>query len=272
MLREAKFKRDVSILKVYGFGDNKKIKLIYMPVCRNAGIEDDSKSIDVISHHSLQDGKLEESILRAKSKIFELAYCNPWDWFFTGTLAKSNYDRTNLEKFHRDLVVFIRDYNRRYGLRVKFLFIPELHSDGKSWHMHGFLYGLPMDYLKQFQIGDRMGKTIAEKVLKGDSVFHWLSYEEKFGWNDLEPIKNHEAVSKYVTKYISKSLAHSVTESNAHMYYHSRGLRFAEVVKKGFMSTAIDIKPENEYHGDHCSIYWYPYDSHSLSLLSNCIV
>lgn len=265
----------MSIVKVYGFGDNKKIKVVYMPVCRNAGIVDDSDSLDMSSsvcRSGVGDGKLEESILRAKSRIFELAYCNPWTLFFTATLSKAHYDRTNLEKFHRDIVVFIRNYNRRFNLNIKFLLIPELHSDGKSWHMHGFLFGLPEDHLKQFQIGDKMPKAIRDKVFAGEVVFRWIPYEEQFGWNDLEPIRNHEAVSKYVTKYISKGLAHSVTEFNAHMYYHSRGLRFAEVIKKGYMSTAIDIKPESEFHGDHCSVYWYPFDTHSLSLISNCIV
>lgn len=110
--------------------------------------------------------------------------------------------------------------------------MPEKHSDGTSWHIHGFLHGLPKEHLKQFVVGDVMGKGLAEKVKRGDVVYNWLPYAKKFGFCDLEPIKNPEAVSKYMMKYINKNLASSVKDLNAHLYYHSRGLNKAETIKK----------------------------------------
>lgn len=44
-----------------------------------------------------------------------------------------------------------------------------------------------------------MGKAIADKVCRGDIVFNWKAYQKKFGFCDLEPIVNHEAVAKYLT-------------------------------------------------------------------------
>lgn len=98
-----------------------------------------------------------------------------------------------------------------------------------------------------------MGKYIADKVVAGETVYHWLDYDNKFGFNDLEPIKNREAVSNYVTKYISKNLQNSVREINAQMYYCSRGLNRAEIIKKGTMSA--NIVPV-QYQNDYCSISW----------------
>ena len=207
--------------------------------------------------------KLACNVSRTKSKIFEYAFCNPWDWFFTGTLDRKKYDRTNLEKFHKTLTKWVYNYNRKYNLNIKFLFIPELHSDGKSWHIHGFLYGLPESHLVLFKIGDRMGKGLAEKVKNGDKVYNWLAYAKKFGFCDLERIHNPEAVSKYITKYITQDLAKSVTEINAHQYYHSRGLKTAEVIKKGTMSANIVPDFENEY----CRILTCAYDEDLLNLL-----
>lgn len=46
-LRDLKFKPDQTILKVYGYGENKKIKVIRMNWLRTAGVEDD------ISIHAL---------------------------------------------------------------------------------------------------------------------------------------------------------------------------------------------------------------------------
>lgn len=264
LLKDTKYKYDQYVLKVFGYGENKRIKLIHMNVLRNEGVEDENDKGKV---RGVNSEKLEESICRTRSKIFELAFCNPWSWFFTGTLDPKKYDRTDLKKFHSDLTNWLRQYNRYHGTQIKFLLIPELHSDGKSWHMHGFFYDLPQEHLTRFQIGDRMGKALAEKVKNGDEVYNWSAYQKKFGFCDLEPIRNAEAVSKYITKYISKNLATSVTELNAHMYYHSRGLQFAQTIKKGSMSTAIDIEPS--YSNDYCTVYWLPYSEELLNDLKN---
>ena len=265
MLRDTKYKFDQFVLKVYGFGDHKRIKLVHMKSLRTAGVEDDADKGK--ARGQVNTEKLDESICRTKSKIFELAFCNPWEWFFTGTLDPRRYDRTDLTNWHKDLTQWIRNYNRKHGLDIKFLFIPELHSDGKSWHIHGFLYGLPAEHLAQFKIGDTMGKGLAEKVKRGEVVYNWTAYADKFGFCDLEPVKNPEAVSKYITKYISKNLAQSVTDLNAHMYYHSRGLRFAELIKKGSMSMAVDIEPS--YSGDYCTVYWLPFSDETLQTLKD---
>lgn len=264
LLKDTKYTYDQYVLKVFGYGENKRIKLIHMNVLRNEGVEDENDKGKV---RGVNSEKLEESICRTRSKIFELAFCNPWSWFFTGTLDPKKYDRTDLKKFHSDLTNWLRQYNRYHGTQIKFLLIPELHSDGKSWHMHGFFYDLPQEHLTRFQIGDRMGKALAEKVKNGDEVYNWSAYQKKFGFCDLEPIRNAEAVSKYITKYISKNLATSVTELNAHMYYHSRGLQFAQTIKKGSMSTAIDIEPS--YSNDYCTVYWLPYSEELLNDLKN---
>lgn len=262
-LRDLKYKSDQTILKVYGYGDNKKIKVVRMNRLRTAGVEDDQEYR--APKGSVHDSKLEKNIQRAKNNIFEYAFCNPWDWFFTGTLDPKKYDRTNLDKFHKDLTQWLRDYSKQHSVQIKFLLVPEQHSDGISWHIHGFLRGLPKEDLKQFVVGDVMGKGLAEKVKKGDVVYNWLPYAKKFGFCDLEPIRNAEAVSKYMTKYINKNLASSVKDLNAHLYYHSRGLKKAEVIKKGAMAATITPTYENEY----CSVAWLDYSEELLQVLSS---
>lgn len=242
--------------------------MINMGCLRTKGVEDpDEKRSE---RGTVNDCKLDENIQRTKSTIFEYAFCNPWDWFVTITLDKNKYNRTDLSKWHKDLTQWIRDYNKKHHLSIKFLLIPELHSDGVSWHMHGFLYGLPVSHLVQFRVGDKMGKALADKVKNGDVVYNWLPYMNKFGFCDLEPIRNAEAVSKYITKYINKNLATSVTELNAHQFYKSRGLNRAETKKIGTMSVAVDIVPD--YQNDYCSVYWLPYSDELLQELSDSIL
>lgn len=262
-LKDRAYNYDQTLFKVFGKGKDKKIKLVRMNYLKTSGVE--LEDIEYV-RGTVNENKINESILRSKSKIFELAFCNPWDWFFTGTINPNKQDRTDLELFHKQLTQWLRDYNKKYKLNIKFLFVPEKHKDGKSWHIHGFIYGLPVDYLIQFKVGDKMGKGLAEKVMQGDIVYNWQAYFDRFGFCDLEPIRNHEAVSKYVTKYINKELANSVTELNAHTYYHSRGLKFAELIKKGTMIWE-DIAPT--YKNDYCSVVWLDYSEELYKNLLN---
>lgn len=260
-LRDVKYKANQSILQVYGCGGHRKIRVVTMRYLRTAGIEEDA---DIRRERgTVNDVKLDESICRTKSKIFELAYCNPWDYFFTATLDPQKYDRTNLCKFRNDLKDFIKYQNKKFERKTKYLLVPEKHSDNKSYHMHGLLYDLPETHLHRFQIGDTMGKKLAEKVKHGDVVFNWLEYQKKFGFCDLEPIRNCEAISKYITKYINKNLYESVTDLNKNKYFHSLGLNGAVTVKKGTLLADITPTFENEY----CSVAWLDYSEETLKQL-----
>lgn len=262
--KERKYKSNQSIIKVFGEGSNRKIKVITMNSLRTSGLYID----EPVSNRGVNDSKLEDNISRAKSIIFEYAFCNPWDFFFTGTLDKSKYDRTDLEKFHKDFSKWINNYNRLNNCSVKYLIIPELHSDGCSWHFHGFIMNLPLSHLEQFKIGDTMGKKIAKRVSEGYIVYNWSAYSNKFGFCDIEPVLNQEAISKYITKYINKELGKSVTELGSHMYYHSRGLNRAETIKKGFLLPEIDY----DFIGERCSVAWLPYSDSLLdTLVEGCV-
>lgn len=242
-----KFNENITVCKNFGrdeLGKN-RIKLTTFRYLKTVGLEDDKKVFSVKC--SVNDEKLENNISRAKAKIYEYAMCNEWDWFFTGTIDSKKFSRTDLPAYHKSLVQFIKDYNKKYHLHIKFLFIPELHQDGQSWHMHGFLKDLPVNLLHQFVIGDKMGGYIAEKVKKGEKVYKWVEYFNKFGFCDLEPIQSKERACSYVMKYVTKSLSSSVKEMNAHLYYCSRGLSIATIEKKGTMFADIVPNFENEW-------------------------
>lgn len=236
-------------IKVLGTDEGRKLIKVttFNKPLRQSGLEYDRPVAYFSERGTVNETKLDVNLSRTKSTIFELSMCNPWQFFFTATLNPAKYDRCNLELFHKALTQWIRDYNKKHGTNIKYLLIPELHADGESWHMHGFLYGLPLDHLHQFKIGDKMGKALAEKVKRGDVVYNWEAYSKKFGFCDLERIKDNIAVAKYVTKYITKDLENSVKELNAHQYYHSRGLKKADIIKKGTMSANIVPQFENEY-------------------------
>lgn len=308
MLQEQLYRRDQTIIKVYGTGDHRKIKVITLNSLRVGGVEErsefssselqeeyeeklgalrwqlnpdidavkdlyrlaglssDELAVDpAVAGNEILPEKMREAKSRARARIFELAFCNPWQWFFTGTLNSQKYDRTNLNKWHKDLTQWLRDFARNRKIpKIDFLLIPELHADGKSWHMHGLINGLPVEHLQQFQLGDQMSSKLAWKVRNGETIYNWQAYADKFGFCDLEPVRDYEAVSKYCTKYITKSLQHSVTESGAHLYYHSRGLATPELVCVGTFGAEL---PAAEYGNDYCSVAWMDYTDENLRML-----
>jgi hypothetical protein len=242
VFKERKYQYDVTTLKAYG--DN-KYKLTKHKCLMTKGLDFDECKYKS-EKGSVNDEKIDVNITRAKSKIYELAMCNEWQYFCTFTIDKTKFDRFNLDKYHRTLSLMIKDYNHKHGTNIKYLIIPEKHKDG-AWHEHGLIMGLPPEHLELFQLNKKLPHYIRDKLKAGDKIYYWSAYAEKFGFCDIEPIKNMEAVSGYVTKYITKSLSNSVKKINAHLYYCSQGLKKAVEMKRGTMSANIVPSYENEY-------------------------
>lgn len=252
VLKDKEYLYNEPFLKEYIAEDGqKKYKLTIMRCVKNKLVE--SPSFEKIKHN---DFKLENNVSRARDIIYQLAYCNKWDYFFTGTLDKTKHNREDIKEFKKAFKIFVSNFNRKYNCKIKFLLIPELHSDLVSWHFHGFLANIPCNSLAKFKIGDKMGSKIAEKVSLGVDVFHLIDWDNKFGFNDLEFIQNKDAISCYITKYVTKGLLLSVKTLNAHTYYCSKGLKRANDIsaKKIDLSLLPKLKPA--FSNDYCSLYW----------------
>lgn len=195
--------------------------------------------------------KLPENIRRAKSKVFELALCNNFTHFCTLTFSQEKVtDRYDLEGCMKVFAKWLNNYNyRRASASVRYLLIPEPHQDG-AWHLHGLVSGIPEGDLRQFQLDEHLPANIRKELAKGHQVFQWMSYDRKFGYCTLSPIRSTDAVSKYITKYVTKELGSSVKELNAHLYYRSQGLK-----QKELLYSAPDcILPDPDYAGTYSKI------------------
>lgn len=245
----------------YEYGDNisdRMVRNVFIKaVTRGYDAENPFLTEDDINYYVHND-KFESSLLRAKSKIFDLAFCNSWEFFFTGTLSADKVkDRSDLPRLHKKFTQFIKDFNKYHNLHIQFLIVPELHSDGVNWHFHGFLKGFDgiPDYFRKLRLSDFLPYRVKCEIVKGYDVFSWKQYENSFGWNFIEPVKNHESIAKYCTKYITKEILSNVSEVGAHLYYRSRGLREPELLKDGQVTNtfvnSIMWDSENEF----CKVY-----------------
>lgn len=153
--------------------------------------------------------KLDNNLSRAKSKIVEYALCNPFDYFFTGTLDPNKYNRYDFDKYMKDFSKFCNNYKNRHSNDFIYLFVPELHKDG-AIHTHGFLGGLnPNDIF-----------------INEHGHLEWKSYSEKFGFMSFDPIRNREASAFYCTKYITKDIE-KIVGKNKQLFRCSKGLECA---------------------------------------------
>lgn len=178
--------------------------------------------------------KLACNLARARARIREYALCNPWEYFVTLTLNSDKQCRYDLAEYIHDLGIWIGNYNKRYGVKLKYLLIPEQHKDG-AWHMHGFFHGVAADSLVKNEHG----------------YLDLPYYAKRFGYISLSPIKDKNKCSSYITKYVTKDVGKAIVLSK-HVFYHSRGLAEAEVWHEG---ECWDM-PDGTWCNDFVGIEW----------------
>lgn len=239
------YKRDVCMVKRYG----DRYKLIYLNSVRISGYEEVLDEWELFrrkyGRKEKEAGKLVNNIARAKSRIYEIALCNEWSHFMTGTLDSNKYDRYNLPVFQKDLSVFIMNQRRIASAPdLKYLIIPEQHKDG-AWHFHGLFSGLNPSMLSDF------GPDVPKKIRSRYRNYH--AYSKKFGFCSVGEIKNKEAVAAYITKYISKDMAKTNIGLGNHLYYCSLGLNRAEKIKQGRLMASPKYW---DFENDYVKVKW----------------
>lgn len=245
---ESKYIDNCSFLKKY----NEDIyKLTTMKCCIKVSGYEDQKGNNTKTREKNNE-KLEESIIRTRSKILEYALCNDFEHFVTLTLDSKKIERNDIDNYIKKLGQYIRDLRKHTGQEIKYLLIPEKHRDGENWHMHGLVKGLRD--LRKYELSERIPQKMKNKIKKyreeNLDLYEWSGYSKKFGFNCIEPVRDKLAVSRYITKYISKNINNDmgITEKNKKKYYCSRGLRTAKNIKKGVINVeGITYDFENNY-------------------------
>lgn len=258
IFKDRAYKYNQTFLKSYGKG---KYKLVTVACSRNSGVDVDDWG-NFSAKGTVNEDKLKNNLSRSRSKIFEYAFCNEWNWFCTFTVDDKKYNRYDLENYHKALAQTIRNTKRKSGVDIKYLIVPETHING-AWHEHGLLSDLPKSELYEFTLCDNIPEKLKERIRQGERLYSWTTYQSKFGYCILEPIRSDEGVARYITKYITKDLERNVSEINAHTFYSSNGLKSATTIKKGSMSANI----EPDFIGEFSSVKWFDNVSDERELL-----
>jgi hypothetical protein len=212
--------------------------------------------------------KLDCNFSRARSMVLQYALCNPWQYFFTGTLSPEKWDRKSLKPFMDRLSQKIRDWRKDYGFKLDVLLVPEQHKDG-SWHVHGLINNLPDYCVGRFYRLDLsslgLGWLYPLKLVEGNFL-NWYDFCLEFGYCSLAPIRDRVAAAFYITKYVSKDLSRRGGDLSEHLYFHSRPLQKAEKASDVYLyNPGLDSFCTEDY--DFCKVgmvedanWHFPYD------------
>lgn len=135
---------------------------------------------------------INESVSRAKRKIYDLGLCNSWSHFITMTFDKKKINRFNLNEVKTKFIKYLKNYSR-IDKDFKYLVIPELHKNG-ALHFHGLVFfgDNSMKYLKWFK----------------KNIFNHQLFSKTFGFNRFIKITyKSDAIITYIVKYVSKDIS-----------------------------------------------------------------
>lgn len=146
-------------------------------------------------HGKNKERSIEVSRIRAKSAVRDIALCNRFQFFFTGTLSPDVVDRYDSKEVYRKISNFLRNSVKRKGFQ--YVIVPELHKDG-AIHFHGLCNLGAMRIVRA-----KSAKGFELSTNKGQPIYNLVDWT--LGWSTCIPIDEHyEKTCNYVSKYISK--------------------------------------------------------------------
>lgn len=182
-----------------------------------SGYEKSKKDKEVKYDYEGDFAKSSSSLSRTRSIVREYCRCNSWEYFCTFTINPEKFDRFDLSGFYKSFSKYINNLNsrRKDNEKLLYMLVPEQHDNG-AWHFHGLMTGIPDD---QLQVNE-------------NGYLDWPKLRNKFGFCSLSPVKDHEAVTKYIQKYVTKSMLLTQVPKNYRFVLASTGLKKGIKIRK----------------------------------------
>ena len=164
------------------------------------------------SGHSLQC-----SLNRTVNSIYAISRSNKWGWFVTLTINPKRLDSTDYIRILDKLGIWLNNIRKRYAPDLRYLFVPELHKDGKKYHFHGLIAdvgNLPFEFSNKVSVG----KYIFDYARKpyGTKIYNLPLW--KWGYSTATAIHDPPRAGSYICKYITKELTHSLKNQRRFIY------------------------------------------------------
>lgn len=153
-----------------------------------------------------------------------LANVHVWKYFATFTFDETKQDRNDFEALRTRITRFLR---RR---SIKYFLIPEFHEKG-GIHFHALLSAEIKPFLAEFEGKALKNQYIHSKIVAHEEIFNCPEIQQNYGYTIIEPIRNVEACSLYISKYVTKTFDDpNFPRLSRHRFFTSRGLRSPAIV------------------------------------------
>lgn len=162
-------------VKMFHYEDGVQIRMYKKPLIKGY-VKDDTDFVTKNNYdltieqiEEKHEKSIESSMNRTVQNIYGITRANTWDWFITLTINPQIIDSTDYDAVTKKSSQWLKDLRKRVSPDMKYILVPELHSDGLKWHLHGLLADCPQLSFKKTSIV-KSGKTIY-------NLDNW-----KYGW------------------------------------------------------------------------------------------
>lgn len=155
------------------------------------------------------DDNRRKSLSHTRNMINIYARSAFWEWFVTFTFSPEFVDRTNFKECMAKVRNWLNNARKRLSNDLKYLVVPELHADKKSWHIHMLL--ADAGAIKFIDSGHKVS---------GEIIYNLDGW--KWGFSTATRVKDIYKIQGYISKYITKD-CHQLAKG-AHRYYTSHNL------------------------------------------------
>lgn len=209
--------------------------------------------------HIVSERSSQVSMNRTINNVYGLSRSNKWEWFFTLTFNPLKVDRTDYTECQKKLTNWLKHIRERYSPDMVYLLVPELHSDGKSFHFHGLFSNICKMPLFDSGKRDKQGRVIYNiGSYYENGALKYSNGAFRLGYTTVTSVDDTSKASSYLCKYITKDLC-SVT-FNKRRYWASKNINRAKediyLVEDTFISR-IQRLGEIDYlktvKNDYCS-------------------
>lgn len=219
-------------VKTIEFPDSLQVRVYAKPIRASSHAQPkrlDNKTKDSSPSPSLENGQARGqtghsaqcSVNRTINSIYALSRSNRWEWFVTLTINPKRLDSTDYILILDKLGIWLNNIRKRYAPDLRYLFVPELHKDGKKYHFHGLIAdvgNLPFEFSDKVSVG----KYIFDYARKpfGTKIYNLPLW--KWGYSTATAVKNPSRAGSYICKYITKELTCSL--KNLRRFIYSQNL------------------------------------------------
>ena len=184
-------------MKKYHYADGVQVRFYKKPLIKGYSVITEQTEINLnLTIEQLEEKhrrSIESSMNRTIQSIYGIARANVWDWFLTLTINPQMLDSTDYDLVTKKASQWLNNLKKRVAPDMKYILVPELHKDGKKWHLHGLLSDCGNLSFEETPIV-KNGKTIY-------NLGNW-----QYGFSTATRVEHTGKVSHYITKYITKDL------------------------------------------------------------------